>query len=261
MPRPLGLTLRLHSLHAGCLAIAPRAEFRVIRMAGGETECPGGAWAGRACAARAARPPTPGRRAQCAARLPPFPQPPPPGQARNWRAENARAGCGPRYALRRPPLFFAALLAAAYALVRAAARARFPGSAMCLRALSRTTRRWPSALHAFEQYRTIRFRVENSLPHSLQAMATTLPRSLSALAVHRLQWTGWVPPPYGAKSRPHSAQACGSAAFALRFMLLTSRLARVGGRLPRALALRAAAALLARASFMARFQGSASCLR
>ncbi len=171
------------------------------------------------------------------------------------------AGGGPRYALRRPPRpFFLPLLAATHALVRAAARARASGSAMRLRSPSRLVRARPAALHALEQYRATRVGVENFLPHSMHFTALSLSISMSILALHRLQWTGRAPP-YGAKSRPHSSHGYGSAAFALRFRLLTSRLARVGGRLPRALALRAAAALLARASFMARFQGSASCLR
>ena len=174
-------------------------------------------------------------------------------------------GGGPRYAPRRPPRpFFPPLRAASDALLRAAVRARISGSALILRALSRATRLRPSALHAFEQYRTVRFDMANFLPHSLQPMVTTLPYSLSALAVHRLQCTGRMPRPCGSMSRPHSAQARGFAAFALDLGIPAPRLARGGGGgglSPRAPALRAAAHALMLASLMARFLGSAMRLR
>ena len=186
--------------------------------------------------------------------------------AGNGRGGAAHAPCAPppppaaaRYALRRPPPFSPPLRAAAHALWRAAAMTCFSGSAIRLRVLSRLLRFQPAALHAFEQYRTERFGVENSLPHSLHLTAITLPISLSILALHRLQWAGRAPP-YGAKPRPHSAQAYGSAGAALRLGLLAPRPAG-GGRFPCALALRAAAHALMRARPMARFSGSAAYLR
>lgn len=56
-------------------------------------------------------------------------------------------------ALSRPPAapFFPALLAADRALVRARSAARFSGSAMRLRPLSRLMQFRPAALHAFGQ--------------------------------------------------------------------------------------------------------------
>lgn len=93
------------------------------------------------------------------------------------------------YAPGRPPrTFFLALLAEAYALLRAAARARASGSAaMLLRALSLELCIRPAALHFVEQYRAERFGVVNFVPHSLQSRVIFLPISLSALAAHRLQ--------------------------------------------------------------------------
>ena len=109
----------------------------------------------------------------------------------------------------------------------------------------------------------VRFDVASFLPHSLQSMVTTLPSSLSALAVHRLQCTERMPRPRGSMSRPHSAQARGFAAFALDLGIPAPRLARGGGGglSPRAPALRAAAHALMLASLMARFLGSAMRLR
>ncbi len=193
------------------------------------------------------------------------------GRTRRGRACAARAASaaaaaatarrGARYALRRPPRPFSLpLRAAAHALLRAAARASASGSALRRRPLSLELRLRPAALHGIEQYLIARFDVENFLPHSLHFTAITLPSSLLILALHRLQWAGRLPP-YGAKSRPHSPQAYGSAAFALRFRLLTSWPARGGGSSPRSLALRAAAATLVRASIRARFTGSAAYLR
>ena len=102
--------------------------------------------------------------------------------------------------------------------------------------------------------------MENLVPHSLQFRVIFLPISLSTLALHRLQWTGWPPPPYGAKSRPHSAHGYGSAGLALGLRLEASRPAR-GGLSPRFLARWAATCTLVRAILRARFFGSASCLR
>ena len=104
-----------------------------------------------------------------------------------------------------PPLLRAAR-AAADALVRARAMARFSGSATYLRWPSRLRRRAASARHSSEQYRSDRRDATNPLPHSLQSMRSVLAASLSALAAHRLQKVR-APRPYGAKVRPHSLQA------------------------------------------------------
>ena len=103
--------------------------------------------------------------------------------------QHRRTGAAPaaRYACRPARAAFSPLCAAAHALTCAIATARFSGSAMRLRPLSRPLRRRPSALHACEQYRTERLGVENILPHALQPTRSTLAASLSALAVHRLQ--------------------------------------------------------------------------
>ncbi len=106
------------------------------------------------------------------------------------------------------------------------------------------------------------------MPHSPHFARHTLPTSLSALAVHRLQWE-WCVRPYVAKLRPHSLHVDGSAAGAPRRARPVSRPARVrvfvrgrrGGRPPLARALRAAAAALVRAIIAARFSGSAMYLR
>ena len=187
---------------------------------------------------------------------------------------DARAGQGPdrtgprmrraRYALGRPPRpFFSPLRAAAHALQRAPSRARISGSSLRLRALSRAMRLRPAALHSFEQYRTPWFGAATALPHSLHFTAVSLPIFLSALALHRLQWSGRLPrPPGGAKLWPHSAHGYGSTDFALRLGLAASRPARGGGCLPpRSPALRAALRALWRASCRACFSGSALRLR
>ena len=95
---------------------------------------------------------------------------------------------GARYAFGRRPLPSSlALRATLRALWRAASRARISGSSKRLRLLLLLMRLRPAALHSFEQYRTVRFSVENSLPHSLQFRVLFLPISLSTLALHRLQ--------------------------------------------------------------------------
>ena len=166
-------------------------------------------------------------------------------------------------AFRRLPPFSPPLRAAPHALMYAAARARALGSAMRLRSLSRLLRLLLAAPHSLEQYLTRRLGVENSLPHSLQSTLSILAISLSALAAHRLQWTGREPRPYGSKWRPHSPQAYCSAASALRLGITAALPARGGdgGRFPRSPPLRAARDALARASFRARFSGSAVYLR
>ena len=68
--------------------------------------------------------------------------------------------------------------------------ARVSGPAMRLRPLSRLMRFRPAALHSLEQYLTMRLGAANSLPHSLQFRVRTSAISLSALALHRLQWSG-----------------------------------------------------------------------
>ena len=166
-----------------------------------------------------------------------------------------------RRALRAPPPaepYSLALRAAVRALWRAASMARNSGSAMRLRRISSVMRLRPAALHSLEQYRTMRFSVENFLPHSLQFRVLFLAISLSTLALHRLQWIGRRPP-YGANLRPHSAHGYGSAGVALGFRLLAPRLSR-GGFSPRSAALRAADAL-ASARFLALLWGSARYLR
>lgn len=183
---------------------------------------------------------------------------------------------GPRkaaYALRRllPLPFFPPLRAAFHALVCAADTAWISGSDRRRRALSRATRLLPSALHAFEQYRALRSDVENSLPHSLQLTAVTMQSSRSAFALHCLQWIERWPRLYGAKLRPHSAQAFNFPAFALRLGPTPPRPAGDdaadagdagrGDRPPRSLAMRAALHALALASLRACFLGSAMRLR
>ena len=188
-----------------------------------------------------------------------------------------RGPCKAAYALRRllPLPFFPPLLTAFHALVCAADTARISGSARRRRALSRATRLLPSALHAFEQYRALRSDVENSLPHSLQLTAVTMQSSRSAFAPHCWQWIERWPRLYGAKLRPHSAQAFNFPAFAPCLGPPAPRPAGDadaaadagdadagrGDRPPRSLAMRAALHALALASLRACFLGSAMRLR
>ena len=85
--------------------------------------------------------------------------------------------------------------------------ARVSGPAMRLRPLSRLMRFRPAALHSLEQYLTMRLGAANSLPHSLQFRVRTSAISLSALALHRLQWIGRAAAAAAAAVRRKSAAA------------------------------------------------------
>lgn len=81
-----------------------------------------------------------------------------------------------------------AFLAAISALMRAAALARFSGSAMRLLYISRLALRAASVRHSSEQYRARRLAAANTLPHTPHFALRTLAINLSALALHWLQW-------------------------------------------------------------------------